>query len=81
MIHDNAEGRTEIGLNELLTKPGNIGRIFNLDSIAMLDILHRAERTGELKIVRTAGLDIINLYNSRTFEDCVNQYYQNITLE
>lgn len=81
VIHDNAEGRTEIGLNELLTKPGNIGRIFNLDSIAMLDILHRAESTGELKIVRTAGLDIINLFNRHTFEECVKQYYQNIALE
>ena len=63
VIHDNADGGSEISLNELLTKPRNIGRTFNLDSIAMLDVLHRAESTGELKIVRTAGLDIINLFN------------------
>lgn len=80
VIHDNADGRSEISLNELLTKPRNIGRTFNLDSIAMLDVLHRAEGTGELKIVRTAGLDIINLFNKRTFDDCVKNYYHNMAL-
>lgn len=78
VIHANAKGRKEIGLNELLTTPCNIGRIFNLDSIAMLDVLHSAEGIGELKIVRTAGLDVINLSNDYTFEKCVEHYYQNI---
>ncbi|MCM1232482.1 MAG: DUF4007 family protein [Ruminococcus flavefaciens] len=78
VIYDNAEGRGEIGLNELLTKEKNIGRIFNLDSIAMLDVLHTAERTGELKIIRTAGLDVINLKNHLSFEECVQRYYEDI---
>ena len=78
VIQDNAEGRNEIGLNELLTKEGNIGRIFNLDSIAMLDVLHSVESTGELKIIRTAGLDVINLANHYTFEECVKRYYEAI---
>ncbi len=81
VIHDNSDGRTEIGLNELLTKPGNIGKVFNLDSIAMLDVLHRAEGTGAIKIVRTAGLDIVNLNNRYSFEECVDIYYQNIALD
>lgn len=78
VIYDNAEGRSEIGLNELLTKEKNIGRIFNLDSIAMLDVLRTAENTGKLKIVRTAGLDVINLKNQLNFEDCVQHYYEDI---
>lgn len=78
VIHDNAEGRSEIGLNEILTKEKNIGRIFNLDSIAMLDVLHSAENTGELKIIRTAGLDVINLKNHYSFEECVQRYYEDI---
>ena len=76
VIHGNAKGRKEIELNELLTTENNIGKIFNLDSITMLDVLHAAERTGELKIVRTAGLDVINLAHSYTFEDCVKHYYE-----
>ncbi len=78
VIQANAKGRREIGLNELLTSPGNIGKIFNLDSITMLDVLHAAESTGELKIVRTAGLDVINLANTYIFENCVENYYQNL---
>ena len=74
----NANGRKEIGLNELLTAENNIGKIFNFDSITMLDVLHAAERTGELKIIRTAGLDVINLTHSYTFEECVEQYYEDI---
>jgi len=76
VIHDNAAGRSEISLNELLMKEKNIGRIFNLDSIAMLDILHFAESTGEIKIIRTAGLDVINLKNHYSFEECVQRYYE-----
>ena len=78
VIHANANGREEIGLNELLTAENNIGRVFNLDSIAMLDILHNVEKMGELKIVRTAGLDVIHLANRYSFEECVERYYRDI---
>ena len=36
------------------------------------------EKMGELKIVRTAGLDIIHLHNQYTFEECVKRYYASI---
>lgn len=78
VIHANADGRKEIGLNELLTAKNNIGKVFNLDSITMLDVLHTVEGTGELKIIRTAGLDVIHLANEYSFEDCVKRFYENI---
>ena len=78
VIQANANGRKEIGLNELLTAENNIGKVFNLDSITMLDVLHSAERTGEIKIIRTAGLDVINLTHSYRFEECVERYYEDI---
>lgn len=40
VIQHQAQGKTEISLNELLTAPKNIGRVFNLDAITMLDILY-----------------------------------------
>lgn len=75
---DQVAGREEIALNELLTAPCNIGRIFNLDAITMLDILHQAEKTGEIKIIRTAGLDVVRLNNQRTFQEYVAMYYASI---
>ena len=61
VIADNAGMRKEIPLNELLTAPRNIGRVFNLDSITMLDGLYKIEKLGLIKINRTAGLDVIVL--------------------
>lgn len=78
VIMDNANGRTEISLNELLTAPCNIGRIYNLDSITMLDALYRIERLGLIKINRTAGLDVVTLQQQLGFLDCVKLFYQSI---
>lgn len=50
VIVDQVTGREEIALNELLTAPCNIGRIFNMDAITMLDVLHRVEKLARLKL-------------------------------
>ena len=78
VIMDNAEGRDEIGLNELLTAEKNIGKVFNLDAIAMIDVLHSVEKIGLLKIIRTAGLDVVHINKAMTFMECVKAYYENI---
>lgn len=78
VIMEQAEGRSEIPLNELLTAPCNIGKVYNLDTISMLEILHNIEKKGELKIIRTAGLDIIHLKRQLTFVQCVENYYESI---
>lgn len=78
VVAANAGDRQEIPLNELLNEPGNIGKVFNLDSITMLDVLYRIERLGELKINRTAGLDVILLKNQYSFIECVERYYRSI---
>lgn len=78
VITDQAEGKKEISLNELLTAPCNIGKIFNLDAITMIDLLRNVERLGEIKIIRTAGLDIIRINSEKTFQDCVNAYYSEL---
>ena len=78
IISDRANGRNQIGLNELLTAEGNIGRIFNLDSITMIEVLRRVEKLGALKIIRTAGLDVVHLLQDYTFLDCVENYYASL---
>lgn len=79
IIVEQAKCRKEIGLNELLTSPCNIGKIFNLDAITMLDILYLVEKTGKLKIIRNAGLDIIRLTNeNESFQKYVDKYYSSI---
>lgn len=78
VIADQANGRDEIGLNDLLNSPFNIGKVFNLDAVTMIDILHEVEQIGAIKIIRTAGLDIIHLNEDYDFIECVRQFYMNI---
>lgn len=78
VIIDNADGRREIPLTELLRSPRNIGRVFNLDSIAMLDALYKIERLGLVKINRTAGLDVLSIRRELTFLECVRNFYASI---
>ena len=78
VIVDRRGSAKEISLNELLTAPRNIGKTFNLDAITMLDILYKIEKLGMIKIIRTAGLDIIRILKEVSFQDCVNSYYENI---
>lgn len=78
VICDRAAERTEISLNELLTAPKNIGRVFNLDSVNLLDVLYGIEKMGAIKINRTAGLDVINILQQHSFQECVNRYYETI---
>jgi hypothetical protein len=78
VIYDQAGQKTELGLNNLLSAPNNIGKVFNLDSITMIEVLHQAERTGNLKIVRTAGLDYIKIDEGCDFLYCVQKYYEEV---
>ena len=78
VIADQAGNRDEIGLNELLSAEKNIGKVFNLDSICMLSVLHEVEKLGEIKIIRTAGLDVVRILHKRSFIDCVKKYYDDI---
>lgn len=78
IIADRADGREEIGLNELLTAPCNIGRVFNLDAITMLDALYRIEKLGAIRISRTAGLDVVRIMEPGSFLEWVDKYYQEI---
>lgn len=78
VIAANTDGRSEIRLNDLLIGKNNIGRVFNLNSGAMLEILYNIEKTGQLKIIRTSGLDVIQLKKNYTFEECVKNYYKDI---
>ena len=78
IIIDQAKGESSISLNDLLNRPCNIGRTFNMDTICMMDVLRKVEQIGEIKIIRTAGLDVVQIVNERSFRECVEMYYKDI---
>ncbi|WP_298738498.1 DUF4007 family protein [uncultured Treponema sp.] len=69
----------EIPLSDIQNKKFNAGKIFNLDVITLMDIFSELESRDLLKVVRTAGLDVVQLKNNGTaeenFKDYVEKYY------
>ena len=80
IIVDQAGDNQSIHLNELLHSELNIGKILNLDAVTLLEVLHRIEKIEQIKIIRTAGLDVIKILNPLTFSQCVNRYYKGLNL-
>lgn len=70
--------KTEIDLELLLHGKNSIGKVFNLDTITLLEILRLAELKGLLKIVRTAGLDVVKIVKKYTVEECLLHYYESL---
>lgn len=78
VIIDCADGAKEIKISSLQSDKLKIGKIFNLDSITLINALYRLEKTGLIKVIRTAGLDIIRIDTDMSFLDCVNTYYDEL---
>lgn len=78
MQHRDAD---EVSLDSLLHAPKSIGRAFNFDMTALMYLLKKLEQLGEIRIVRTAGLDVIHIMTEYTAEECVEHYYQDILKE
>lgn len=74
-------GSDEILISNLMDKPCNVGKIFNLDRSSCFYYLEQLQKGGYLTIVRTAGLDIIKLNVRLTFVQALEQYYVAISGE
>lgn len=70
--------KIEIDLDQLLHGKNSIGKVFNMDTLTLLEILRLAELKGLLKIVRTAGLDVVRIVKKYTVEECLLHYYESL---
>ena len=78
IILDQAEGKKEIRISDLQNISCNVCKVMNLDVISLTNLLHKLELMGRIKVIRTAGLDVIEILDNISFEDCVKQYYLSI---
>ena len=78
MIVDQSGGKKEIPLSVLLNGENSLGRVLNLDMISLMDLLDTVQQTGTVRLVRTAGLDVLNINTDLTFLDCILSYYENL---
>jgi len=75
VISKNQKSSTQIKIDSLISGKSNIGKIFNLDRSTVFYIVEKLEQLGLISVVRTAGLDVINVKRKMTFEECLTEYY------
>lgn len=78
VILDQAKGKEEIKISSIQNDPCNAGKIFNLDIITLTALLYKIELMGYIKVIRTAGLDVIHISRDTSFIECIKDYYQAI---
>lgn len=75
IINANEEEK-EIRITTLQNERNQIGKLFNLDSISLINALYKLEKTGFIKVIRTAGLDVIQITTNMSYLDCIKEYYK-----
>ena len=78
VILDQTNGNSEIRIQDLLRKPCNVGKVFNLDIIELTGHLYQIEKLGHIKVVRTAGLDVIKILTDMDYATCIQTYYDTL---
>ena len=73
-----ANGKDEIKISAIQNDPCNAGKVFNLDIITLTALLYKIELMGYIKVIRTAGLDVIRITKDLSFIECVKFSYNAI---
>ena len=68
----------EVRISAIQSDANNIGKLFNVGIISLTSLLYKLELMGYIKVIRTAGLDIINIITEMSFDDCILAYYRSL---
>lgn len=78
IIVEQSRNNREVKISAIQGDANNIGKIFNMSIISLTSLLYKLELMGYIKVIRTAGLDVISILREMTFEDCILAYYQSL---
>ena len=78
IIIKNSNGNRELKISSLIKEDKCLGKAFNLDMIRIINILYRLEKAGYVKVIRTAGLDVVEIITEMSYIDCINLYYETL---
>lgn len=74
---DNKGDIKTVSIDDLINSENNIGRVFNLDKNAINRYLDDLEREGYIHVVRTAGINMVEITNKvENKEQILNIYYR-----
>ena len=69
-------GKSSISIDNLLTASNNVGRIFNLNRVAINDYLDQLRVAGYITLNRTAGLGMVYINYLNNPKDIMIEYYK-----
>lgn len=78
IIIEQSCGKSEVKISTIQGGTNNIGKVFNIGIISLTSLLYKLELMGYIKVIRTAGLDVINILTDMSFEDCILAYYRSL---
>jgi hypothetical protein len=78
IIIKNANDERELKISSILKSDKCLGKAFNLDMIRVINILYRLEKLGYVRVIRTAGLDVVELLTEMSYIDCIREYYNTL---
>ena len=78
IIIEQSHGNKEVRISAIQSDANNIGKLFNVGIISLTSLLYKLELMGYIKVIRTAGLDIINIITEMSFDDCILAYYRSL---
>ena len=81
VIINQANEQKEIKLSDLQNQPNSVGKVFNLDTIVLISLLSDLENKGYVKVIRTAGLDVLRITTDLSYLDCIEKYYKDMENE
>lgn len=76
IVRNLREDKPSVSISGLLNEPNQVGRVFNLNRVAINEYLDQLRISGYLSINRTAGLDMVYITSGIQPEDILTEYYQ-----
>lgn len=70
--------KKSVSIDNLISAPNNIGRVFNLDRTMINEYLDQLRASGYITINRTAGLDMVYFDDRLHPEDVMRKYYMTV---
>lgn len=78
IVSNLCEDKQSVSIDELLTAPNNVGRVFNLSRVAINNYLDQLRVSGYLTINRTAGLDMVYIETTMRPGEIMKEYYSKV---
>lgn len=76
ILQNLSDEKMSVSIEDLISAPNNIGRVFNLDRALVNEYLDQLRASGYITINRTAGLDMVYFNKIMDPSKVMDRYYK-----